>query len=174
MASNVERQKFVNRQRPLTDKMMTYVLWKSVSPEFREPATVKDFAESVGVSVGMVHRWAKDPRVLDAVRMLVLANASDPGRISSVLDFLYETVLDEGRSIRDRLQAAKQWLDTTGVSGTYRRESDVVSAQVREDFDLSELSDAEIAELYQERTGREISVGVEDGRVLMVEDLTDG
>ena len=171
---SVERQKHVNRQRPLTDKMMAYVLWKSVGPDFRDPPTVKEFAESQGVSVAMVHRWAKDPRVTDAVRMLVLANSSDPGRISNVLDFLYETVQDEGRSIRDRLQAAKQWLDTTGVSGTYKRESEIVSAQARDDFDLSELSDVEIAELYRERTGLEISAGVDDdGRVINVSDLVD-
>lgn len=172
--ADVERKQFVNRNRPLTDKMMAYVLWKSVGPKFRDPPTVQAFAESQGVSVTMVHRWAKDPRVTDAVRMLVLANSSDPGRISNVLDFLYDTVLDDGRSIRDRLTAAKQWLDTTGVSGVYRRESEIVSARSQEDFDLSELSDAEIAELYRERTGLEISAGMDDdGNPITIKDLTD-
>lgn len=168
----VSRKELVRRSRALTEKQMLYVLWASVAPEFRDPNTVKGFAESVGVSTVIVHRWAKDPRVVDAVRMLVLANASDPARVSHVLDFLFDTVNDVQAPLRDRLAAAKQWLDTTGVSGTYRRENDLVAAQASTEIDLAGLSDAEVAALYEERTGSPVAVGRgSDGSLEYLQDL---
>jgi hypothetical protein len=70
------------------------------------------------------------------------------------------------------LSAAKQWLDTTGVSGTYRRENDLVAAQASQEIDLAGLSDAEVAALYEERTGVPVAVGRgADGVLEYVDDL---
>lgn len=170
--AGVARKEVVRRARALTDNQMQYVLWASVAPEFREPNTVKGFAERTGVSEQIVHRWAKDPKVVDAIRMLVLANASDPGRVSLVLDFLFETVVDVSENTKNRLQAAKQWLDTVGISGTFKRENDLVEARLQDEIDLASLSDAEVAELYRERTGEDIVIGFnEDGSKQTVADL---
>jgi hypothetical protein len=169
---NGSRKEVVRRARALTDNQMQYVLWASVAPEFRDPPTVREFAERTGVSSTIVHRWAKDPKVIDAIRMLVLANASDPGRVSLVLDFLFDTVADVSENTKNRLVAAKQWLDTVGISGTFKRENDLVQARMQDEIDLTALSDDEVAALYRERTGEDIVIGFnEDGSCQTVADL---
>jgi hypothetical protein len=158
---NKTQQELVRRARALNDRQMQYVLWASVSPEMREPRTIAEFADLVGVSPQMVNRWSKDPRIMTAIRMLVLSHASDPGRISAALDFLYDAFQDDNLHMKDRLSAVKMWLDTVGVSQTFKQESDLAAAQMHQELDLSSMSEADLRNLLEnnpEDTDRKIRI----------------
>jgi hypothetical protein len=173
------RKELAARARALNDRQMQYVLWASVTPEMRQPRTQVEFAELVGVTPQMCNRWAKDPRVIAAIRMLVLANASDPGRISVALDFLFETFQDEEVHMKDRLTAVTRWLDTVGINQTFKQESELVHAQFAQEIDLSGMTVHELQALYdaeqrKQETDDKIKVlGPPDKAPLRVSDLRD-
>lgn len=173
------KTELARRARALNDRQMQYVLWASVAPEMRTPRTQVEFAELVGVTPQMVNRWAKDPRVIAAIRMLVLANASDPARISKALDFLYDTFQNEEVHMKDRLTAVTRWLDTVGITQTFKQESELVAAQFAQEIDLSSMSADELQALYaaeqdKHNTDDQIRViGPPGGAPLRVSDLRD-
>ena len=141
-------------QKDLNDRQLAYVMWAATPAKYREPTSMAGFAESVGVSEVTVWRWSKNPKVINAIRWMVLNNAGDPTRVSKIIDFLTETAEDEDNPLKYRLQAAKEFLDAVGVKQMWKNPTpDLLTTKDVDEIDLDQLSDEEVWELYNERSG---------------------
>lgn len=148
--SNVSLQR---AQKDLNDRQLMYVAWQATPAKYRKPATQREFAAELGVSEVTVWRWSKDPKVLEAVRWMVLHHAGDPARISDVINFLQETAMDSSARLRDRMEAAREYLKAVGVHYAFKSEPKLLRTVDVDEIRLDELSDDEVWELYQERAG---------------------
>jgi hypothetical protein len=125
----------------------------------RVPGTKKELAQTLGVSEMTLYKWQKNPDVIMAVRWLQLNAQGNVGRVSDVLDFLYRSTQDETLWMKDRLAAAKQWLQAVGVFEAWKYDNDLLKVQSVDDFDLDSLSDDQLWDLYNSRAG---AIGVAD------------
>lgn len=130
----VERQR-----RELNERQVAFAVWAAMPETARQPRTVEEFCEVIGVTRQTVWRWEKDPRVIEAIRFVVLQNAGSPDRVGRVLDMLYEDALSK----RD-LRKAELWLKSTGVLTQFTRPSgllEYVESEVGSftDFSVDEL-----------------------------------
>lgn len=139
-------------QKDLNDRQLLFVAWQATPEKYRSPGTKRELAAEIGVSEMTLWRWAKDPKVLDAVRWMVLHHAGDPARVSDVINFLSETALDDSQRLRDRMDAAREYLKAVGVQYAFKQEPKLLKTVEVDEIDLSELSDEEIWELYNERS----------------------
>jgi hypothetical protein len=107
---------------------------------------------------------------------LVLHNAGDAGRIASVVDFIHSVVHDESESTRLRLEAAREFLKAVGVYETFKEDSRLLAVKQVEDIDLTELSDEQVWELYNElaRDAEVPEVDVSGEILVESEELVDG
>jgi len=140
-------------QKDLNERQLMYVAWQATPEKYRSPKTAKAFAAEMGVTEVTVWRWSKDPRVLEAVRWMVLHHAGDPARVSDVINFLSETALDEQAKMRDRMEAAREYLKAVGVSYAFKSEPRLLKTVDVDEIALDELSNEEVWELYNERAG---------------------
>lgn len=101
------------RRRELSEKQLAFVSWLAVPPSLRRPAGKEDLAAALGTNRQTLWRWERDPRVVEAARVIVLQNAGDPDRVVSVLDMLHGLALER----RDK-GAAEVWLKAVGVMGS--------------------------------------------------------
>lgn len=137
------------RQTELDDARLQFVAWLAMPKQARSPKTQAELATLLGVSLYTLSRWAQDPRVQDAVRYMVLAEAGSPERVSTVLDVLYAQVADCDLPSKERRDAAKIWLEHVGVKETWRRPNTVIEIDNSQIVDVEAMSDAELAELYE-------------------------
>lgn len=120
----------------LNRQQMAFVVWSATPADLREPRSKKELGEVIGVSQQSLWRWEKDPRVLDAIRFVVLQNAGEPGKVSMILDMLHAKALAD----KDR-EAAKVWLQATGVMSAFGRQNSVLDAlDADADFDIADFS----------------------------------
>lgn len=138
-------------QKSLNDNQLRFAVWLSMPEKLRRPETRRELAAELGVTEMTLYRWSKSPDVVMATRWLQLQNAGDVGRVSNVLDFLYETTQDLDAGLRHRLDAAKQWLQAVGVHEAWKYDNELLKVKQVEDFDLDSLSDEELWELYNSR-----------------------
>jgi hypothetical protein len=146
-------------QKTLNDNQLRLAVWLSVPESSRVPATKLELAKSLGVSEVTLYKWQKNPDVIMAVRWLQLNAAGNVGRVSDVLDFLYNTTQDDTLWMKDRLSAAKQWLQAVGVFEAWKYDNELLKVQTVDDFDLDSLSDDQLWDLYNSRAG---AIGVEN------------
>ena len=146
------KKSLADAQRQLNDDQLKLAVWLSFPEDQRRPRTAKDFAATIGVTETTIVRWKKIPDVIQATRWLQLQNAGDAGRVSSVLDFLFNTVQDESLWMKDRLAAAKQWLQAVGVHEAWKYDNQLLKVRSVDDFDLDTLSDEELWDLYATRS----------------------
>lgn len=127
------------QRRELNEKQVAFAVWAAMPETARQPPTVEAFCEVIGVTRQTVWRWEKDPRIVEAVRFIVLQNAGSPDRVGQILDMLYEDAL-----ARRDLRKAELWLKSTGVLTQFTRPSgllEYVESEVGSftDFSVEEL-----------------------------------
>ena len=128
------------RKRELNDKQLSYVIWAATPEGLREPRTQDEFALAVGVVSRTVRHWAKDPRIAEAIRFVVVQNAGNPEMVGKILDMVAQKAIDGATKTGDALKAAEVWLKATGVMTSATTRSTVLDAL--DDADgFSEFSD---------------------------------
>lgn len=133
-----------NARKELTEKQVAYVVWAATPEGIREPETRDEFALLFGLSRQTVWRWSKDPRVLDAIRFVVLQNAGDPRRVNKVLDMVYDKAIADGN-----LKAAELWIKAVGITSQFTRGSSILDA-LEEDDSFADFSTEELERLRDE------------------------
>lgn len=141
-------------QKDLNERQMQYVAWLAVPDKYRNPPTQKELADQLGVNEVTLWRWSKNPKVISAVRWLVLNNAGDPGRVGQVIDVLHELAMDTELGVRQRIEAAREFLAAVGVKQMWKNPTpEILDVKDVQEIDLDALSDEEVWELYNERAG---------------------
>ena len=140
-------------QKDLDERQLMYASWLATPDSYRMPRTRTEIAAEIGVKEVTLWRWSKEPRFQAAVRWLTLHHAGDPARISNVIDFIYQTVLDESGSTRQRLEAAREYLKAVGVYQTWNTTPELLEVKDVSEIQLDNLSDEEVWALYNERAG---------------------
>lgn len=137
-------------KRELSEKQLAYVIWAADPPDLRQPATKDELAQVLDVSRQTLWRWERDPRVLDAVRFVVLQNAGDPKRIGQLLDIIFEDAV----ASRD-LKKAELWLRSTGVLGQFTRSSGLLDYVESADGGFADFSLEELERMRKEAAASE-------------------
>lgn len=130
--------------------------WLTTIPSEREPATKKELATELGVVDRTLRSWQNEPAFRREWEKRAFEVAGDPDRTQRVLDALYEAATDRGA--RDRVSAAKHFLEATGAIKPPPMQVEV-SSRVQElsDQELDELIALEAARVRKEREAREMS-----------------
>lgn len=145
------KRSLADAQRALNDNQLRYAVWLSMPEVARRPSSKRQFAQTIGVAYKTVLGWDKHRDVILATRWLQLNAAGDPLSLSSVLDFLKNTALDDTQYMNHRLTAAKEWLGAVGVKDVWRHDNKLLETKQVDEIDLDSLSDEEIWELYNQR-----------------------
>lgn len=139
--TNAERER---RKRELNSRQRAYVLWAATPEATREPKTIEDLCEVLGVSRTAVWKWSKDPRVIEAIRFVALQNAGDPIKVRAIVDMLYDVALAK----RDP-KVAEVWLKATGVFTQFGRTGDLL--EIPEDAETDSFENYSLEELQRLR-----------------------
>lgn len=131
--------------RKLTDKQLAFAIWLSQPASVRVPKTMEELAVSLGSTRQSLWRWSKDPRVLEAARLVVLQNAGDPANVKAVLDMLKDLALEN----KDP-KVAEVWLKAVGVMSLHSNRDLALWDQVTDEA-LDSLSDEQLAALAAAR-----------------------
>jgi hypothetical protein len=129
----------------LTDKQLAFAIWLAQPAAVRVPKTMNELAVALGSSRQSLWRWAQDPRILEAARLVVLQNAGDPDNIKQVLDMLKEVALEK----KDP-KTAEIWLKAVGVMSLHSNRDLALWDQVTDEA-LDALSDEQLAALAAAR-----------------------
>lgn len=141
-------------QRDLNDRQLMFVAWLATPEPYRKPKYQRELAAELGVTEVTLWRWSKNPKVILAVRWMVMHNAGDPARVGQIVDFLFETAQDNAQTMRSRIEAAREFLAATGVKQMWKNPTpELLNVQEVEEIDLDGLTDEEVWELYNERAG---------------------
>lgn len=146
------KKSLADAQRALDDDQMRVAVWLSIPEKARRPATKKELARSLQISEMTLYRWCKDPNVVMAARWLTLNQAGDVGRVTDILDFYYETAMNNDEYTGRRLEAARDWMKAVGVYEAWKFDNKLLKVKDVDDFDLDELSDDQLWDLYNERS----------------------
>lgn len=133
-----EREVPTKKGRALNDKQLAYAIWLATPAGLRVPRELGDLAVTLGVSRQMLWRWSKDPRILEASRIVVLQNAGDPAKITQVLDMVQDIAVQ-----RKDLKAAELWLKAVGAMASLRQTDTALWDEVT-DKALDSLSDDQL------------------------------
>lgn len=152
-------------RRELNEKQMAFAVWSATPDGIKQPATQNELCEVLGVSRQTVWRWERDPRVIEAIRFLVLQNAGSPDRVGKVLDMLFEESIAQ-RSPR----VAEVWLKATGFMTQFQRSSSLLDYVEQES---AEFTDFSLEELQMLRAQAEAS-GTEDLAISKAKSLLAG
>lgn len=125
-------------KRALNDKQLAYAIWLATPSGARVPRELKDLAITLGVSRQLLWRWSKDPRIIEASRIVVLQNAGEPAKITQVLDMVHDIAMT-----RKDLKAAELWLKSVGAIASLRSNDTALWDEVT-DKALDALSDDEL------------------------------
>lgn len=145
------------QRKELTEKQIAFVIWAAQPDGVRKPDTQEEFALALGIHPTTAWRWAKDPRVLDAVRFVTLQQAGDPKRVGQILDMLFNRAL---RDDQYSMKAAELWLKSVGVSNQFVRGNSILEA-LDEDDEFSDFSTEELERIASEAR----AAGAEDVKV---------
>lgn len=138
------------QRRELNEKQVAFAVWAAMPDTIRSPKTIEEFCEVIGVTRQTAWRWEKDPRVIEAVRFIVLQNAGSPDRVGQILDMLYEDALSK----RD-LRKAELWLKSTGVLTQFTRPSGLLEYVESEAGSFADFSVEELERLRQSAAAAE-------------------
>ena len=127
--------------RVVSDKQLAFAVWLAAPVGLRDPKTIEELAEVMGVSRQSLWRWSKDPRILDASRYVVLQNAGEPGKVTAVLDMIHSVAI-ENRDVK----FAELWLKSVGVMAAHSGRDLSLWDQITDDS-LDMLSDEALARL---------------------------
>ena len=153
-------------QRDLNERQLQFVAWLATPEQYRSPRTQAELSSELGVTQVTLWRWTKNPKVIMAVRWLVLQNAGDPSRVGQIIDMLHGVALDENNTMRSRIEAAREFLAAVGVKQLWKNPTpELLEVKEVTEIDLDALSDEEVWELYNERAG--------NNGELMEPDVTD-
>ena len=139
------------RKRQLNQNQLAYVMWAATPESLRQPASKKEFAQVIGVDQTTLWRWEKDPRVLDAVRFVVLQNAGDPLRVGQILDMLHTKALKD----QDR-DAAKVWLTATGVMTQFGRSNSILEHLESDEASFADFSTEQLESFLEAQKADEL------------------
>ena len=152
VAGRPSKRSMADAQRQLDDDQLRLAVWLSIPEKARKPATKKELAKVLRVSEMTLHRWCKDPNVVMAARWLTLNSAGDVGRVTDILDFYYQTAMDADGYTGRRLEAARDWMKAVGVYEAWKYDNKLLKVKDIDDFDLDELSDDQLWDLYNTRS----------------------
>lgn len=131
------------QKRDLSDKQLGYVIWAATPVGVRVPETAAEFAEVMGVSRTTLWRWERDPKVLDAVRFVVVQNAGDPLRVTAMLNMVADVALERETAVGLKLKAAEVWLRATGVMSQSTRSNSILDV-VESEAGFADFSDSQL------------------------------
>lgn len=132
------------KRRELNARQRAYVLWKATPESAREPKTLKELCEVLGVSEGAVWKWSKDPRVAEAIRFVALQNAGDPIKVRAIVDMLYDVAI-----ANQNPKVAEVWLKATGVFSQFGRTGDLL--EIPDDSEVDTFENYSLDELQRLR-----------------------
>lgn len=167
--TQAERQK---RQRELNARQRAYALWAATPEATREPKTLDEFCEVVGVTRQAVWKWSKDPRIIEAIRFVALQNAGDPVKVRAIVDMLYDVALAK----RDP-KVAEVWLKATGVFSQFGRSGDLL--EIPEDAEADSFENFSLEELQRLRDEalaanlEQVSIELAQRKLMAAEDTAD-
>lgn len=124
--------------RALNDRQLAFAIWLATPAGARVPKEQADLAVTLGISRQMLWRWSKDPRVLEAARVVTLQNAGDPAKITQVLDMVADMAIN-----KKDLKAADLWLRSVGAMASMRTSDAALWDQVTNEA-LDALSDEQL------------------------------
>jgi hypothetical protein len=133
------------RVRELNARQRAFVLWSATPLVDREPKTLKELGEVLGVSGVAMWKWSKDPRVVEAIRFVSLQNAGDPIKVRAILDMVYEVALS-----KKDVRYAEVWMKATGVMSQFGRSADLLSQA--DDAEVDAFADYSLEELQALRS----------------------
>lgn len=140
-----------NAQRDLTAKQVQYVVWAATPEKYRQPSSRRELADVIGVTEVTMWRWSKNPKVINAIRWMVLHHAGDPENVSTIIGFLQETAMDPEVALKFRIEAAKEFLAAVGVKQTWKNPTpELLTVKDVDEIDLESLSDDELFEMYEQ------------------------
>lgn len=138
-------------QRDLNEKQVAFVVWCATPEKYRQPPSRPALADDLGVSDVTLWRWSKNPKVINAIRWMVLHTAGDPAQVSRIIGFLAETAEDESQQMRHRLEAAREFLSAVGIKQMWKNPTpELLTVKEVEEIDLESLSDDELMDMYQQ------------------------
>ena len=145
------KKSLADAQRLLDDDQMRVAVWLSIPEAARRPKTKKELAKMLQISEMTLWRWCKDPNVVMAARWLTLNSAGDVGRVTDILDMYYETAMNSDEYTGRRLEAADKWMKAVGAYEVWKYDNKLLKVKDIDDFDLDELSDDQLWDLFNER-----------------------
>lgn len=137
-------------KRELSEKQIAFVIWRATPDGIRDPATRDEFCTAIGVSRQTGWRWERDPRVMDAVRFVVLQNAGDPQRVNQVLDMVFEEAIE-----KKNLKAAELWIKAVGVMNQLSRGSSILDA-MDDESSFTNFSTEELERIREEMAAQKL------------------
>lgn len=132
------------RRRELSQRQRAYVLWEASNHATREPKTLAEFCEVIGISRQSAWKWSKDPRIVEAIRFVTLQNAGDPMKVKDLLDMVYEVAMSK----RDP-KLAEVWLKATGVFSQFGRSGDLL--EIPDDLETDTFENYSLEQLEELR-----------------------
>jgi len=118
----------------LSPQQSRYLDWWLAPEAERDPPLQKDWCRREGVSAETVRRWRNQPVFVKEWSERVTATVGSPQRVKSIMDTLYESVLESGD-----VTAAKYYMS--------HLERVAPPARLDTGDDLADLSDSELAAL---------------------------
>jgi hypothetical protein len=132
---------------PITDgRKQAFLRWLCTPLKEREPRSLTDFAESIGVERSTLGLWRDDKEFLEAWEKLYLRTIGDPSKKSEIMQTLFRTATDPDDP--KHVQAAKAYFEIEGSMKPARMEVTVQRP-------AAELTDDQLATLLAERAEAE-------------------
>lgn len=145
-----------SKRREMSEKQMAFAVWSATPDGLRDPGTQDELCEILGITRQTAWRWGRDPRMVEAVRFLVLQNAGSPNRVGQILDMLFEESLAQ-RSPK----TAEVWLKATGFMTQFQRSSSLLDFVEAEQTEFTEFSLEELQMLRaQVAAGKDENIAV--------------
>lgn len=132
---------------PITDsRKQAFLRWLCTPMKEREPRSITDFAETIGVHRTTLTAWRDDKEFLEAWEKLYLRTIGDPSKKSEIMQTLFRTATDQDDP--KHVQAAKAYFEIEGSIKPARMEVTVQRP-------AAELTDDQLATLLAERAEAE-------------------
>lgn len=130
------------KRREINSRQRAYVLWRATPEATREPKTLKELCEVLGVSENAAWKWSKDPRIAEAIRFVALQNAGDPIKVKTIVDMLYDVAIAQQNP-----KVAEVWLKATGVFSQFGRTGDLL--EIPDDAETDSFENYSLEELQR-------------------------